>query len=91
MCCNDEDDYWDCPTCGRPTPPETDYECECCGQRASHHISVTAMCKIIREWQLRAHRAEKELAEHVLRSKTWPHDTNPFDSQDHDNDSKTYQ
>jgi len=28
--------------------------------------------------------------EQVLRHQTWPHDTNPFDSQDHDNDSKTY-
>lgn len=41
-----EDDYWDCPSCGRPTPPEHDRECHC-GKRASHHLSVFTMCKIL--------------------------------------------
>jgi hypothetical protein len=43
-----DDDYWDCPTCLRPMPVERDYDCGCCGGRASHHISITSMCKIMR-------------------------------------------
>jgi hypothetical protein len=43
-----DEDYWDCPTCLREMPPEKDHECGCCGSRASHHISITSMCKIMR-------------------------------------------
>jgi len=43
---------WDCPTCGRPTPPEIDVECHC-GMMASHHVSVWTMCKRLRESQQR--------------------------------------
>jgi hypothetical protein len=43
-----DDDFWDCPTCLRPMPVERDYDCGCCGGRASHHISITSMCKIMR-------------------------------------------
>ena len=43
---------WDCPTCGRPTPPEVDVECHC-GMMASHHVSISAMCKRLREAQQR--------------------------------------
>lgn len=43
---------WDCPSCGRPTPPEIDVECHC-GMMASHHVSVWTMCKRLRESQQR--------------------------------------
>ena len=43
-----DEDFWDCPTCLRPMPVERDYDCGCCGGRASHHISITSMCKIMR-------------------------------------------
>lgn len=39
-------DHWDCPSCGRPTPPEIDVECNC-GMKSSHHLSVSAMCRIL--------------------------------------------
>ena len=45
-------DHWDCPSCGRPTPPEIDVECHC-GMMASHHVSVWTMCKRLREAQQR--------------------------------------
>ena len=28
--------------------------------------------------------------EEIFRKKTWPHDPEPFESPDHDNDSETY-
>lgn len=40
------DDYWDCPCCERPMPPENDKECHC-GKKTSHHLSVSAMCRIM--------------------------------------------
>jgi hypothetical protein len=43
---------WDCPTCGRPTPTEIDVECHC-GMTASHHVSISTMCKRLREAQQR--------------------------------------
>ena len=43
---------WDCPTCGRPTPTEIDVECHC-GMMASHHVSISTMCKRLREAQQR--------------------------------------
>lgn len=60
MCCNNEDDYWDCPTCHQPMPPEVDRVCDCCDRRVSHHISVQSMCRVIREWKRRADEAEAE-------------------------------
>jgi len=47
-----EDDYWDCPYCEQPMPPEHDKECHC-GMRVSHHLSVPALCKQLREAQQR--------------------------------------
>jgi hypothetical protein len=47
-----ENDYWDCPYCEQPTPPEHDKECHC-GMRVSHHLSVPALCKQLRETQQR--------------------------------------
>ena len=47
-----QNDYWDCPTCGRPTPTEIDVECHC-GMMASHHVSVRELCKRLRESQQR--------------------------------------
>jgi ribosomal protein L37E len=92
---------WDCPTCGRPTPPSEDYECGCCGNPASEHISVTSLCRILRETQQREHalivenkRLKAELEEkelYIQRVITWPYDADPFCSPDHDNDSPTYQ
>ena len=46
---------WDCPTCMRPMEEQDDHECGTCGMNASHHISVTAMCKIMRRTQEREH------------------------------------
>jgi hypothetical protein len=43
---------WDCPSCGRPTPTEIDVKCHC-GMMASHHVSVWTMCKRLRESQQR--------------------------------------
>ena len=40
---------WDCPTCMRPMEKEDEHECSTCGLNASEHISVTAMCRILRE------------------------------------------
>jgi hypothetical protein len=57
-----ESELWECSTCKQPHPIETDYECASCGMLASEHISVTAMCRIIREWQSRAYSAELKLA-----------------------------
>jgi hypothetical protein len=57
-----ESELWECSTCKQPHPLETDYECASCGMLASEHISVTAMCRIIREWQSRAYSAELKLA-----------------------------
>jgi hypothetical protein len=45
-------DHWDCPSCGRPTPPEIDVLCHC-GIMASHHVSVWTLCKRLREGQQR--------------------------------------
>lgn len=42
-----DDDYWDCPCCERPMPPENDRECHC-GIRISHHLSVSTLCKHLR-------------------------------------------
>jgi hypothetical protein len=47
-----EHEGWDCPTCGRPTSPEIDVECHC-GMMASHHVSISTMCKRLREAQQR--------------------------------------
>ena len=47
-----QDDYWDCPCCGQPTPPEHDKECHC-GIRVSHHLSVPTLCRRLREAQQR--------------------------------------
>ena len=63
MCCNNEDDYWDCPTCHQPMPPEVDRVCDCCDRRVSHHISVESMCRVIREWKRRADETEAECKE----------------------------
>lgn len=62
MCCNNEDDLWDCPTCLQPMPPEVDRVCDCCDRRVSHHISVESMCRVIREWKRRADEAEAQNA-----------------------------
>ncbi len=43
---------WDCPSCGRPTPTEIDVECHC-GMMSSHHVSVRELCKRLRESQQR--------------------------------------
>ena len=92
---------WDCPTCGRPTPPSADYECGTCEMPASHHVSATELCKRLRAAQhreavlivenkrLQAKLEEKEL--YIERVITWPYDADPFCSPDHDNDSRDYQ
>lgn len=91
------DEAWDCPTCGRPTPPSADYECGTCEMPASHHVSATELCKRLRAAQhresvlivenkrLKAELEEKEL--YIQRVITWPHDADPFCSPEHDNDS----
>jgi hypothetical protein len=93
------DEAWDCPTCGRPTPPSQDVECHC-GMLVSHHVPATELCKRLRAAQqreaslivenkrLKALLEEKE--EFIQRVITWPHDADPFFSMDHDNDTETY-
>lgn len=49
---NESNEAWDCPSCGRPTPPEIDVECHC-GMMSSHHVSVRELCKRLRESQQR--------------------------------------
>ncbi len=46
------DEAWDCPTCGRPTPPSQDVECHC-GMLVSHHVPATELCKRLRAAQQR--------------------------------------
>ena len=94
------DEAWDCPTCGRPTPPSRDYDCGTCDMPASHHVSATELCKRLRashqreavlmveNKRLKALLEEKE--EFIQRVITWPHDADPFFSMDHDNDTETY-
>lgn len=91
----------ECPTCRQDWVAPTDYECGCCGNLASEHISVTSLCRILRETQQREHalivetkRLKAELEEkelYIQRVITWPHDADPFSSLDHDNDSPIYQ
>lgn len=45
----DLDDSWECPTCLQPFPPHHDYECGTCEAKASEHLRVTAMCRLLRE------------------------------------------
>lgn len=46
-------DAWECPTCLQPFPPHHDYECGTCEAKASEHLRVTTMCKLLRETQRR--------------------------------------
>ena len=48
-----EDDGWECPTCLRPMADEHDYECGTCEAKASEHLRVTTLCKLLRETQRR--------------------------------------
>lgn len=48
-----EDDGWECPTCLRPMTDEHDYECGTCEAKASEHLRVTTLCKLLRETQRR--------------------------------------
>ena len=70
---DDLPDYegWDCPTCKQIHPPETDYECGCCGRMASHHLSISTMCRIIDSWKTRAIRAELELEKVQREREQW--------------------
>ena len=47
------DEAWDCPTCGRPTPPSADYDCGTCDMPASHHVPATELCRRLRAAQQR--------------------------------------
>ena len=44
-----DDESWECPTCLQPFPPENDYECGTCEAKASEHLRVTTMCRLLRE------------------------------------------
>lgn len=46
-------DAWECPTCHQPFPAEADYECGTCEAKASEHLRVTTLCKLLRETQQR--------------------------------------
>lgn len=48
-----DDESWECPTCLRPMQDEHDYECGTCEAKASEHLRVTTMCKLLRETQRR--------------------------------------
>lgn len=43
------DDAWECPTCLQPFLPHHDYECGTCEAKASEHLRVTTMCRLLRE------------------------------------------
>ena len=45
----DLDEAWECPTCLQPFPPHHDYECGTCEAKASEHLRVTTMCRLLRE------------------------------------------
>lgn len=49
----DLDEAWECPTCLRPMPEEHDYECGTCEAKASEHLRVTTLCRLLRETQRR--------------------------------------
>ena len=49
------DEFWECPTCLQPFDPHHDYECGTCEAKASEHLRVTTMCKLLRETQRREH------------------------------------
>ena len=49
----DLDEGWECPTCLRPMEPAHDYECGCCEAKASEHLRVTTLCRLLRETQRR--------------------------------------
>ena len=49
----DLDEGWECPTCLRPMEPAHDYECACCEAKASEHLRVTTLCRLLRETQRR--------------------------------------
>lgn len=49
--CQDLDEAWECPTCLRPMPEEHDYECGTCEAKASEHLRVTTLCKLLRASQ----------------------------------------
>ena len=49
----EDDDGWECPTCLRPMTDEHDYECGTCEAKASEHLRVTTLCKLLRETQNR--------------------------------------
>ena len=93
------DEAWDCPTCGRPTPPSQDVECHC-GMLVSHHVPATELCRRLRAAQQREaslivenKRLKDQLEEkdiYIQRVITWPYDADPFFSMDHDNDTETY-
>jgi hypothetical protein len=51
--CQDLDEAWECPTCLRPMPEEHDYECGTCEAKASEHLRVTTLCRLLRETQRR--------------------------------------
>jgi hypothetical protein len=51
--CQDLDEAWECPTCLRPMPEDHDYECGTCEAKASEHLRVTTLCRLLRETQRR--------------------------------------
>jgi hypothetical protein len=51
--CQDLDEAWECPTCLRPMPEDHDYECGTCEAKASEHLRVTTLCKLLRASQAR--------------------------------------
>lgn len=48
-----DDDAWECPTCLQPFHPHHDYECGTCEAKASEHLRVTTLCRLLRETQRR--------------------------------------
>lgn len=49
----ENDDAWECPTCLQPFPSHKDYECGTCEAKASEHLRVTTLCRLLRESQQR--------------------------------------
>lgn len=44
-----DDEFWECPTCHQPFPVANDYQCGTCEVKASEHLRVTTLCRLLRD------------------------------------------
>jgi hypothetical protein len=67
----DLEDGCECPTCLRPMPAEHDYECGTCEAKASEHLRVTTLCKLLRASQARESALIVELGDAKATADLW--------------------